>query len=311
MAFPPYGTTAPTLSDYQASFAGLKLGGSSSPYSIMALEGLDLPTVLNGDLARPREFGDFIGLDVLAGRDIVITGDVVSDGTSLAHALEVLAQATITTGNTETPLWLQLPGLPLLSTLCRPRKRTSPITVAWSGGLAPLALGFHSTDPRLYGVAQQVSGGLGAHGSGLHFPATFPASFGGGSSATVLTITNAGNVEMRPVLVLTGPMTNPVVQNATTGWAISISNPTQTGYTLNAGDTLVIDTDTHAVTYTASGTTIGSSRRNWVVAGSTWPNYVNGVAGLAPGSNTVQFTSGDAGAVGGTLAIQYAPAYII
>lgn len=311
MAFPAYGTSAPSLANWQISFAGLTMGGGVNAYGISEIQGLDAPAILGGDLSRPREHGDFIGLDVYAGRDIVIAGDVTTDGTSLASALKTLAAATITTGNTETPLWVQLPGLPLLSTLCRPRKRSIPVGISWSGGLAPMALAFHSTDPRLYGVALQTSGGLGAHGSGLHPPITFPAAFGGGSSATVLTITNAGNVETRPILVLTGPVTNPVIYNATTGWQISISNPTQTGYTLNAGDTLVIDTDTHAVTYTASGTTVGSTRQNWIVAGSTWPSYVGQVAGLTPGANLVQFTSADAGDVAGTLAVQYAPAYLI
>src|ERR1017187_7834293 len=145
----------------------------------------------------------------------------------------------------------------------------------------------------------------------MHFNATFNLSFGGGSSVTVLSCPNAGNVDTRPVLVLTGPMTNPTVANQTTGWTLSFSNPFQSSFTLNAGDTLTVDTDLHTVLYNAGGNTVAVPVRSWVRAGAIWPGTVAGIQGLQPGANTVSFTSQDSGFVTGTLGVQYSSAYTI
>jgi hypothetical protein len=122
-----------------------------------------------------------------------------------------------------------------------------------------------------------------------------------------VTVTNAGNTETRPVLVINGPVTNPSVSNAsiTGGPTLQFSNPNQTGYTVAAGDQLVIDTDTHSILYYVGGVSSGSapaSRGSWLVPGSTWWD-------LPPGANLIQFLSQDSAAVAGTVQIQWASAY--
>jgi hypothetical protein len=114
-----------------------------------------------------------------------------------------------------------------------------------------------------------------------------------------VTVYNSGLFEMRPVLVVTGPCTNPVISN------LSIPGAPWIGVTitLNAGDTLAIDMDFQTVVYTSAGTSASVSRRNAVMNGETWWN-------LPPGPNIVEFTTGDGVPVAGTLAVQSADAFL-
>jgi hypothetical protein len=312
MSFPDPSLVAPTLANYQMQYNGLTLGPGTG-YSFQKVEGLDLANLRSGDTARARDHGEAIGLDLMSGRDVTLTMLVQTDGTSMQHALTAFAKAFAPAGVTEAPLYVQLPNLPLLAMECRPRQRTAPLDVeGWTvAQVASVAVQLHATDPRLYAApSTALVASVPTPGGGLTFPVTFPASFGGGSSTANLFPNNTGNIEMRPVLVITGPCTNPRVINSATGWALTFTNPAQTGYTLNAGDTLTIDLDARTILYLVNGTTVASSVRNWLVAGSIWPNATS-VPGIMPGSQTIQFSTSDSGFVAGTLALKYAPAYLI
>lgn len=283
--------------------------GAGTPYTFSKLEGLDLPGPRNSDSIRPRSHGELSGLDVMSGRDIILTGFGQTDGTSLQHALKTLG-GVMAPQQSEQPLWLQIPNLPLLCSMARPRQNAGAYNIANGLNLINKILSFHATDPRLYAAAQTATVGLGTPLGGLRFPVTFPASFGGGTVAGVITANNAGNFESRPILIITGPCTNPMVANATTGWSLSFSNPFQTSFTVLAGDTLVVDLDLGSVQYFSAGVGVGANRKAWLVAGSVWPDLVAGINGLAPGNNTIQFTSTDASTVAGTLTCQWASAYM-
>jgi hypothetical protein len=312
MTFPSPALSAPALANYQLQYNGLAMG-PGTPYRITNIAGLDLPNMRGGDVAYPRDHGEQIGLDLMAGRDVTIDLQVVSDGTSLQHALAAFATAFGPAGTTEAPLYVQLPNLPLLAMMCRPRQRSVPITLEGYtvAGVASVAVQVHATDPRLYS-APSTSTTVGAPVplGGLTFPVTFPATFGGGSATADIFATNAGNVEMRPILVITGPCTDPKIVNDQTGWSLQFANPAETGFTLSTGDTLTVDLMSHSVLYLVNGTTIPTAVRSWVVPGSVWPNATS-IAGLEPGSNTIQFSTADAGGVAGTLTLEYASAYLI
>ena len=119
-----------------------------------------------------------------------------------------------------------------------------------------------------------------------------------------ISINNSGNYNVRPIITFTGPLTNPYVSNTTiTGNPkLSFTNPTQTGYTLNAGDTLTIDTDAHTIIYTPYGSSFGANYRSWLVFGSTWFD-------LVPGQNNLYFGSSDTTLTSGTITIQWANGY--
>lgn len=297
MSFPT--TAAPSLTTWQMSYQGLTLG-PGTPYALTGITGFAQPNLGFGDITRPRDVGEIIGLDFYDGRDILISGDIVPDSTSLTHAIQALATSTnrtIADPGTEYPLWINYPNVGTIGSMVRLRKRDLPVDLQHVAGLASMNLQFHATDPRWYATPSSLSTGLGSPGSGLSFNVGFNASFGGGGVGGFLTATNAGNYETRPILTITGPCINPSVTNATTGQSIAF------GLTMATGDKLVIDTDFRSATYTTSGSTIASSRLGSLTAGSTWFT-------LAPGSSTIQFQTQDSAVVAATLQVQFASAYI-
>ena len=299
MAFPQ--TSAPTLSNFQYSLNGLTMG-QGTPFQFTQVDGLDFPNVSTADLARPRSHGEFIGMDFLSGRDITLTGDIVSDGTSLQDALYNLGAATQPGVNIETPLWIQLPNLPALASMIRVRKRTTPLDVGYVGGLASLALQVHATDPRLYTSAQSVTTTPIDPAGGLTFNATFDALFpssGGGP----LVINNTGNTETFPILTISGYCNSPTISNASTGWSLSLL-----GLTINTGDHVTIDLQTHSVKYFDGTNPNGLNIRGAINATTVWPNSVTGINALAPGNNTIDFTTLTNT---GSLSVTYSSAYIL
>ena len=317
MSFPSPSLTPPTLANWQFSYNGALIG-SAQPAGVLQVQGLgDLATIRSGDIARPRDHGELIGLDVFGGRDIQINVAAFTDATSLQDTLNAIANATPVGLTTEQPLWFNIPGYPApLAAMCRTRKRATPWDFNYSAAVfGQPVLSLHATDPRIYAAGQQVTVGLPNPTSGMTFPATFPLTFGSGGSGGV-TVTNAGNTEMRPVLVITGPVTNPSVRNASIASVptLKFSNPFQTTYTVLTGDQLVVDLDLHTVLYYTGGILSGSapaSRGAWLVSGSTWWDLLpaSGPNSISGGNNTIQFLSQDSASVAGTCTVQWASAY--
>ena len=176
MAFVPFSYSWPSLSNFQVQYQGtaasaVVMGGiGTQAFNIQpkGLEGLDLPATRNGDSDRPRQRGQFIGLDLFSGRDITITMDVgPPTGTlysTLSAALAALRAVTNTADNgaTEYPLFVQFPNMPLLGTMARARKRTVNVDMTYSlGNMAQgVAVQWHSTDPFFYSTTQSNTVGL-------------------------------------------------------------------------------------------------------------------------------------------------------
>ena len=79
---------------------------------------------------------------------------------------------------------------------------------------------------------QQVGGG-----TGMPFPLLFPFTLGASTLAQSSVITNAGSWITYPRITITGPITNPVITNSTTGEKLDF-----TGHSVGNGDYYVIDT---------------------------------------------------------------------
>lgn len=301
MAFPAV-ATPPSLPVWGMSYGGLAFGGivRGSTYQLIGTDALDIPAALSGDATRDLDQGDFIGLDTLPGRDITIQQVIAaSTDASLDAARQTLAGVLGPAGTTELPLYLQLAS-GIYACMARPRKHSPPLdinTVLGKGVVVSTM--FRASDPRWYAVpTKQATVGLPGPLGGLTFPVTFPASFGGGGGGGILQVTNAGQFEMRPVLVVTGPCTNPRVTNLTLPGAPGI------GFNLvmATGDTLVIDTDFQSVLYFTAGSSIASSRRGALTSDTVWWN-------LPPGLNQIELTTTDAlGAA--LLTVQSADAWL-
>ena len=227
-------TAAPSLSNWQWSVGGLTLG-PSTPYAISNVDGFGMPGLQTGDAQKPRDQGEFTGYDYLQGRDITLAGDIVTDGTSLAHSITALAQVTTPTtaqANTEYPLWFKVPNIGTIASMVRCRHRDLPLNLQFVAGLASINLQFHATDPAWYSQASTVSAGITA-------------------GAATVSIVNSGNYSTRPTLRVSGPLAS--------GW--TISNGTSVlivnfGFLAGAGIYCDIDLDLHTITYTTSGTSV-------------------------------------------------------
>ena len=283
------------------------MGGGAPSCNIQAkgMQGFDLPATRNGDTNRPRQRGEFIGLDLFSGRTLVLTMDVGPPSatyTTLAAALTALRKVTNTADNgaTEYPMFVQFPNMPLLGTMTRARQRTVPVDMTFAlGNMAQgVAVQWHSTDPFFYSQTQSNTIGLPTPGTGLGFPWVFPLSFGSGGGASTMSLNNVGDVECYPILTITGPCTYPTISNNSIAGTPTI----QFGVTMNTGDQLVVDMDLKTAVYYTAGSSLGQSAMATLQQGWSWWD-------LPPGTSQIQFASKDVSAAAGTLNLAWASAY--
>jgi hypothetical protein len=257
------GFTAPDLSDWQFEYNSLMFGPSTD-LGILKIDGMGaLPTVGSQDVAFPRDTGEWQGVDAMAGRDPIIdvwtSTDIYAQFSNVGAACAVNPYSVL-------PLWFQLPSFEILCSMCRPRNRTSTwdADTAAAGEWAP-TLTWHANDPRLYGQGQVANA---------------PES---DSTSTSWSVDNAGNCEMRPVLVLTGPLPGPSIFNESISGSPGIVF--QPGTAVNEGDQVVVDLDPlHLVTYYVGGIASPSARvpvYNWLnFLDTTWWNLLVGTNDL-------------------------------
>lgn len=101
-------------------------------------------------------------------------------------------------------------------------------------------------DPTCYDPVQVAQTfGVDSGGAGFKFDLIFPASFGGSTVDQVRTIAYDGTWREFPVIVIAGPITDPVITNLTTGDKLDF-----TGYTIEDGDEVTIDCRFNAKTVT-------------------------------------------------------------
>ena len=142
-----------------------------------------------------------------------------------------------------------------------------------TGTVAAWQIQFAAPDPLRYAtVASTASCGLATTTGGLTFPLAFPLDFGVGAGGGTLLLTNAGNTATWPTWTITGPVTNPVILNTATGQRLALS-----GLTIDAGQTLTLDTDARTVMLQGV-----ASRRGKLTADSAW-------FGLRPGATPIAF----------------------
>lgn len=295
MAFLPYGSTVPSLSAWQMNFNNALSMGPGTKLELTGLEGIDMPAVRSGDAGRPRDHGAFAGLDVMGEREITIKGDLHNPTGTFAEAWEECSNATVPGGTVQYPLFFDTPTWGMLATLVRVRKRNMPVDYTFTqGNLAKVTFLFAGTDPRWYGATQRLSVKPPAAVGGFTWPLKWNLKWGGGGYTGALAVTNAGNIETRPILTVEGPCVNPSIQNASAPGGPTISF----NLTLGAGEKLVIDTDLHTAILYSSASTAGSTRP--LAPGSNWWTLE------AETTSTIQFLGSE-----GTLLVEYASAWII
>lgn len=278
------GVGVPATAGFQWDFNGLLLG-DGTPYNIIQVEGLDaMPAIQQADVDRGRDTGQFQSVYYVGGREITITLEV-QDTSAAAFRTDMdnlgLAFAPVPT--VEMPMYYTLPGMAQASRLVwvRPIDRPNVIDQNYLFNKAKVQLRVWATDPRSYDSnLQSAIATLPAGNGGATWPWTWPVSWGSSSGSGLVNVTNSGNFETRPVIVINGPVDNPTITNNTTGLSLSFL------ISLINTDTLTIDFLNKTVIL--NGT---ASRRNTMSSAPNWWNLPPGTSVFAYRANTVQVGS--------------------
>jgi Siphovirus-type tail component, C-terminal domain len=231
---------------YQMSYAGLVVGDGTA-FELNQIEGLaDMPDLRTSDRTRLRRHGELPGDDFLGGRSIVLTLEVFgADDTAFQAAIDALKLA-FAPGSPEASLVLQVPGIAgggQRRINARPRKLALPVDVDRFFYRQPTCIiQLDATDPRIYDDAlQSVATSLAATPTGHTWNNTWNLSWGTAGVSGSIFANNAGTFPTPPAFRIDGPVTNPSIENITSGFTLAFN------ITLGAGEFLDIDTDARTV----------------------------------------------------------------
>lgn len=266
------------MSDWTLTFNGLTMG--PEPYGIVQVSGFhDAPDVRTADQARARQHGQWANVDYLGGRrvqaSIIVTAPHPASAT-----WQALSQALVAGQAAETALTATIPGVAYgnpIQVMARVRRLALPIDLDYGIGVGRAQVEWHCTDPRIYSAtATTLTTSQAVSSGGLLAPIEAPLEFGGSASGGQVVATNDGEFGAPWTAVLSGPVTNPRIENITTGQTIRFTG------TLATGETLTVSSLDRTVLL--NGT---ASRYSWLTAGSSWFD-------LPAGSSTIRFagTSG-------------------
>jgi hypothetical protein len=261
------------MSDWQITFNGLTIGDAT--YGIEQLTGFhDSPEVRTSDQIRARSHGQWSSPDFLGGRTVQASITINSQHPSSA-AWQALSQALVTGQQSESVLSATIPGVAYGNTVqvnARVRKLSLPIDMNYTFGVGRAEVEWHCTDPRIYSSTLTTLTTTQATSSGgLLLPALAPLAFIGTATGGQVVATNSGEFDAPWTAVISGPVTNPRIENVTTGETISFTGE------LGEGDTLTISSLDRTVLLNNT-----TSRYSWLTAGSSWFD-------LPAGDTTVRF----------------------
>lgn len=281
-------------SEWQLEYNGLLLG-EGTDYDLVLIEGLiDAPPVRTADLVVFGRNGVMTTPAFLDGRTVRLTVDLwCEDAATFSERMEAFLAAFSPTAN--EPMVLNIPGLPdggRVQVTCVPRRRSSPIDLDYLYRIPTVVVEMFAADPLIYSTT--LSSGMTtlevATVSGLTWPLSWPLSWGGSTQSGTINATNNGNTATPVVIRIDGPVTDPTIENVTTGSELSLS------ITVETGDFLLIDSGQRSVLL--NGT---ASRYSTLDPGSTWFD-------LEPGLNTIRFAG--ASSTAGTLSITWRSAWL-
>lgn len=126
-------------------------------------------------------------------------------------------------------------------------------------------LTFYCPKPFFYDPTQQIESFALPVSSGLSIPLSIPMSFSASAATGSIFVTNAGDVDTWPIIVVDGPSDNPTITNVTTNRLIAITQA------MDANDYLTIDMETPSITFWDNSA--GTSTAIWTMGTTSefWP----------------------------------------
>ncbi len=231
---------------YQVEWRNTLWGYPATNIGLTNLQGwLDAPNLRGSNADRPGRHGTYPGQKRATERVIEVELTAIDDDPTALTAIKTAVAYDEDPVEEELVIWAGTTDPQLV--YARLERCAVPTDHDWSLGHQRATLQWVASDPRRYTVGLQTSPVIGlpaAAVAGLAFPIAFPVSFGTGSGVQTLTVTNSGDVPTWPTITINGPVTGPIVTNATTGQVLMFA----AGFEVEAGQQLVIDTDARAAT---------------------------------------------------------------
>jgi hypothetical protein len=256
------------------SLNGFVLNDPTNPNNIYLdepINGLSMAPIRTSQGNYSGRDGGWVGAQFYGPRLISMTGKIFSSSTATIESTRAAFEAAVSTGIITLAITTNAGGSYSVTTYLD----ALDIPIQRSPSQAPFQLTLIAPDPTIYDNSAGGTSSVAISpilGGGVTWPITWPITWAPSTLPT--TITNTGNVLIYPKITLNNVMTNPIIQNNTTGQFIKFN-----GFTTSAGAVLVIDMLNRTVLLN------GGSVLSFVDVSSQW-------WGLSPGSNAIQLTTG-------------------
>ena len=254
------------------------------------ITGFDSPTIRTNVEDRPEYDGAVAGDFYMGRRAVTLRGRIVNVNAADRNLTVVQMQRTLRALRSSVTITSQPSGLPAMQATAK----LESLRVT-GGFVKEFHISMICADPLIYSQELHVQYGTGQTATtGVAFPMAFPMSFGGGSGAVVtLPVSNNGNIEVRPVYRIEGPIDDPYIENDTNGQIFYLD-----GVSLLAGEWVDIDTAAFTVVDDASVNLYGNVR----YPDSSWVQ-------LEPGGNVLELR-GDSTASDAILTVTWRDAWV-
>jgi len=272
----PYGTI-------QIPFGSIDSNGIA--WILQKVEGWDSPDTAGQVIQRSGDHGGWLSAQYYAPRIVTLTVMASAETQALRDLARAIFQQACPVSDTATFVL----GEPLPKTADMRRSGRIAETYMTLTDVQFNAV-FVAPDPRKYDITPETATAQAQSTvTGVAVPLAVPVVLPAQPPAGSLTAVNSGTFETRPMVTITGPITDPGVTNVTYGQTVAF-----TGTTLASGDVLSLDMDNRQVFLNGQIRYITDHNSAWWV--------------LQPGANAIQFTGNTAG--GAQLTLNWFNAYI-
>lgn len=276
---------------YQLVYNGVHVGGEdNAKLRLVSLDGVhDTPDVRTFDVDRARTNGQFAGVDLLGGRPITATVQIVADLDD--PVWDDITYGFVAAFGGESALQVQVPGFAggrAVRADCRVRRSSIPVDVdRYQFGVPQMVVEWWATDPRWFDdeVSQITVPVFGTQNNGVEFDVEFDLVFGGVVPRGAAVANNLGNFPAPWSIAFDGPVTNPRIENTATGQRLQLIG------TVPGGSTLTVSSLNRVVQLD------GVSRYQFLAVASQWFDLPPGLTPLritaesGTGSATLTFRS--------------------
>lgn len=209
---------------------------TSDPIEVVSVEGVEVPAVTALTEQAPLQHGD-TDIDFrLAPRVVLLTLQAPRNASYSYIELRALLNRIFKPSNTPIVLLITDPNGQQY------QLNTRSISVQFADVLDQrlllrAAVQLRAADPLFYDPIQSlIAYTFATAGGAFSIPSVVPTFFGGSTIDTQQAIVNAGTFKALPIIDIYGPITDPVIENVSTGLKLDF-----TGITINNGDYYTID----------------------------------------------------------------------